>query len=585
MNLRGLILFVLLSFAYMANASVQVANTDNTTDSIVIIDTDSLLARFLSKENVENVKVELAKEEIAKEEIAKDVPLSKTNAEKPTLKSDSTEALVQNIVESNLKTIAENPTVTTDSTDIGKTETLLERFFSKETISGLKEDLLQNASTKNPDSKDTILSISKNMDIAKDTLIAENNTVIKDTVIKFTIPEYIEDIPHDSLLLRANPFFIDLVFRELPLNLNLTPVFDFGVFYFKSVKFKYAHGFVKTLAAQRDIQIIDDLRRDAYRNISATNADLFAVRWDKLPDPNGIKSRIIEGRKLTNVKFVDGDLIGRSSNKLVVKKEKLGPWYYKANSLAQFSQNYVSPNWYKGGNSNVAILGILSGNMNYDNKKSIQWENYAEWKMGFNSVEGDTIRMFSTNDDVIKLNSKLGIKAGGNWFYSGSVDLSTQFFNSYKGINSTDLKAAFLAPLRLNIGVGFDYKYKKFLSLMLSPVSYKYIYVNEKIDISHNLFGVKADENHLSEIGSSFKAVINYPITPEIQLDSKLSFYTNYEKVEFDWEVVCNMTINRFMSTRISINPRYDNTVIEAKGEKAKWQFKQLLSVGFSHRF
>ena len=166
--------------------------------------------------------------------------------------------------------------------------------------------------------------------------------------------------------------------------------------------------------------------------------------------------------------------------------------------------------------------------------------------------------------------------------YSGSVDFSTQFFNSYKGLNSTDLKASFLTPVRLNVGVGFDYKYKKIFSLLLSPVSYKYIFVNDTVRMNQNMFGIQKGMNYLSEIGSSFKAVVSYPLTRDIQLDSKLSFYTNYEKVEIDWEIVCNMTINRFLSTRISVNPRYDNTVI---GEKAGIQFKQLLSVGFSHKF
>jgi len=52
-----------------------------------------------------------------------------------------------------------------------------------------------------------------------------------------------------------------------------------------------------------------------------------------------------------------------------------------------------------------------------------------------------------------------------------------------------------------------------------------------------------------------------------------------------DYELVCNMVINRFMSTRISINSRYDTSVISLTGEQNKVQFKQLLSVGFSHKF
>jgi hypothetical protein len=149
------------------------------------------------------------------------------------------------------------------------------------------------------------------------------------------------------------------------------------------------------------------------------------------------------------------------------------------------------------------------------------------------------------------------------------------------------MKTTFLTPIRVNIGVGFDYKYKKIFSIMFSPVSYKYIYLNERdpAKINPNIFGIKKDEHILSEMGSSFRAVYSYSPTREIQLDSKLMFYTNYENVEIDWELICNFTINRFMSTRISFNPRYDNTVIEKNGDKAKIQLKQLLSIGFSHKF
>ena len=119
---------------------------------------------------------------------------------------------------------------------------------------------------------------------------------------------------------------------------------------------------------------------------------------------------------------------------------------------------------------------------------------------------------------------------------------------------------------------------------MVSPVSFKYIYLNNN-SVDPKLFGIKTGDHQLTEIGSSFKALFSYAPVREIQLDSKFTFYTNYQKVEIDWEMVCNFTVNRFMSTRISFNPRYDNTVIEKAGERAKIQYKQLLSVGFSHKF
>jgi len=420
---------------------------------------------------------------------------------------------------------------------------------------------------------------------AFDSLIIANKNVKDITPSEFKFQTNTSYIKIDTLLLKANPFFIELVYMGLPFNFDLNTVPDFLSLYYGN-KAKRISDDCKLLPnLQSPEQYITDLRRDGRNDITKKAAHLYTISFEDLPDPEGNKSESIIGKKLEKVHFVDDDESYSTNKKFTLKKIKPSSWSHKASSLAQFSQNYVSPNWYQGGNSNLAVLGILSGQLNYDNKKSIQWENNAEWRVGFNTVAGDSLRSLSTNDDVLKINSKLGIKAGGNWFYSGSVDFSTQFFDSYKGINSPIKKASFLTPVRLNIGFGFDYKYKKLLSLMISPVALKYIYMNDNVGVAPNLFGIKTGENSLKEVGSSFKAVLSYAPVREIQFDSKMSFYTNYEKVEVDWELVCNMTINRFMSTRISFNPRYDNTVIEKPGEKAKPQFKQFMSVGFSHKF
>jgi Protein of unknown function (DUF3078) len=420
---------------------------------------------------------------------------------------------------------------------------------------------------------------------AFDSLIIANKNVTDITPAEFKFQTNNSPIKIDTLLLKGNPFFIELVYMGLPFNFDLNTQPDFQSLYYGIKAKKITDDFIALPKVQSPEQYIEELRRDGRKEITQKAIHLYTISFEDLPDPEGNKSKSIIGKKLEKVHFVDEDESYLSNKKFTLKQSKPSPWFHKATALAQFSQNYVSPNWYQGGNSNLAVLGILNGQLNYDNKKSIQWENSAEWRMGFNTVTGDSLRTLSTNDDVLKINSKLGIKAGGNWFYSGSVDFSTQFFNSYKGINSPIKKASFLTPVRLNIGIGLDYKYKKLLSLMISPVAFKYIYMNDNVGVDPNLFGIKAGENTLSEVGSSFKAVMSYAPVREIQFDSKFSFYTNYEKVEIDWELVCNLTINRFLSTRISFNPRYDNTVIEKPGEKAKLQFKQFMSVGFSHKF
>lgn len=424
-----------------------------------------------------------------------------------------------------------------------------------------------------------ILSLEPSRPIKQDSVLKPTGNFIS----SYKIPTYIEPVKIDSLLLLANPLIIELVFEKLPeFSWDRNP--DFHFLYFGKKSTTIFDALIKPVPVLSADQIITNLRNDARKDISQHAAHLYAMFFDELPDPNGNKSQFIATKPILDVKFVNEEqVVNPGRRKLIVKQEQLGPWLRKANSLLQFSQNMASENWYQGGNSTMSVLGILTGQLNYDNKKFIQWENYGEWRMGFNSVFNDpkALRTVNTNDDNFKINSKLGIKAGGNLFYSGSVDFSTQFFKNYKSVSSKDLKSSFLTPVRLNIGMGLDYKCGKIFSVMVSPVSYKYIYVNDIINVSPNLFGIKSGEHVLSEIGSSFKAQLSYSPFRELQVDSRLNFYTNYEKVEIDWEIVGNFTINRYLSTRLSLNPRYDNTII---GEKAGIQFKELLSFGFAYK-
>jgi hypothetical protein len=340
----------------------------------------------------------------------------------------------------------------------------------------------------------------------------------------------------------------------------------------------------QTLHLLNDMEFLQKFRLNTLKYLAVNSPGLIVYSADELPSIEEVRSNKINKNYYEKINLVDDKPIGlNSQKKIVLEKASLGPWTHKANAYLQFSQYYVSKNWHQGGVNNLAILGTVNGKLNYDNKKGIQWENFAEWRAGFNSIEGDTMRVLNTNDDIFRVNSKLGIKAGGDFFYSGAFDFSMPVFPTYKAVNSTFLKADFMTPVRMNLSVGLDYKYKKMFSIMVSPIAYKYIYLNNpKVD--PKLFGIKAGENKLKEIGSSFRFQGNYAPTKEITFDTRLSFYTNYTKVEVDWEIIGNFQVNRFLSTRIILNPRYDSTQILAAGEKAKVQFKELLTFGLSYR-
>ena len=90
-----------------------------------------------------------------------------------------------------------------------------------------------------------------------------------------------------------------------------------------------------------------------------------------------------------------------------------------------------------------------------------------------------------------------------------------------------------------------------------------------------------------SSAGGSSSVRVEYVWKPvrEVALETKFYTYTNYKHVEIDLEVNCDFIINRFMSARLTLHPRYDSSVIMKGDERAKIQFRELLSIGFAHKF
>lgn len=260
-------------------------------------------------------------------------------------------------------------------------------------------------------------------------------------------------------------------------------------------------------------------------------------------------------------------------------------WTSEGNGAIQLSQNYISENWHKGGESTNSLLGELKLLLKYDDKKKVQFENIFEGKVGFNTISSDSIRKYRINTDLLRLTSKLGIRAASNWYYTISAEFETQFFNNYKK-NSTDKVSAFLAPANLSINLGMDYKYKNKkvdLSAIMSPGSYNMKYVGNK-DVDETQFGLKKGDKFLHDIGSKVDIRFSWNIISTIRLDSRIYYFTNYERVEAEWENTIDFVLNRYLSTRLFVHARFDDGAKRVEG-KSYFQLKELLSFGLNYRW
>ena len=259
-------------------------------------------------------------------------------------------------------------------------------------------------------------------------------------------------------------------------------------------------------------------------------------------------------------------------------------WKITGNADVQFSQNYVSDNWYNGGESVKTLLGNLLWQFNYDDQQKIQFENKIEWKLGFITTPSDTVHKFKPNNDMVRLSSKLGYKAISNWYYTLSGEFKTQLFPNYD-TNSDNLIATLFSPAELNIGIGMDYKYVKDelcnLSVLINPFNYtRYSVTSNRVDPTS--YNIKAGEKVENQLGSRLEVTLNYKILTNLVWDSKFSYTTNYEKVLSDWENTFTFIFNRFFSTKLFVHTRFDDSVTREEGD-SYFQLQELLSLGFNY--
>ena len=259
------------------------------------------------------------------------------------------------------------------------------------------------------------------------------------------------------------------------------------------------------------------------------------------------------------------------------------PWRKEATLMLQITQNYVTSNWYQGGSSSFAGLGIAKGQINYITDR-FTWENTGELRMGGSTVSADSLHKVNTTDDMFRVYSKANLRIVPKLFTSISVELETRLLPTYKS-NSMQLKSAPFSPLRFNAAFGLDYKPVKNLSISFSPISYKVIHVCDTARVVVTDYGLELGQQTQHNIGSSVRVEYVWKPVREVAIESKFYMYTNYRHVELDLEVNCDFIINRFMSARLMLHPRYDTSVIMEGDKHAKIQFRELLSVGFAHKF
>lgn len=268
--------------------------------------------------------------------------------------------------------------------------------------------------------------------------------------------------------------------------------------------------------------------------------------------------------------------------KIVVRKPNF--WTFSTKASLQLMQTHISDNWYKSGDSYNSWLVQLNFSAIYNNKQKVIFTNTLETKLGFVTSQDDSVHTFRTNSDLLRMTNKLGLQATKRWYYTFMLQSWTQFYRGLKS-NNTYVYSDFMSPFESIFSVGMDYTLstkKLSLSATLSPFACDFKYVDRKYLATS--YGIDEGKHSDFSYGSNITVKYTWKITDNISWEGRLYYYTDYSKAQIEWENTFNLKINKILSTKLFLYPRFDDSVTRDEGE-SYFQFYEQLSFGLDVTF
>jgi len=257
-----------------------------------------------------------------------------------------------------------------------------------------------------------------------------------------------------------------------------------------------------------------------------------------------------------------------------------------------FSQTAFS-NWAAGGQNAMGLTSMASLHANYKNGK-FSWLNDAELGYGFQKLDG---ALLQKTTDQIELTSSVGYKIFDHTSISFLTNFQTQFQPGYTNTGDSVLLSNFMAPAYWILAAGLQYSPCKALNVFISPVTARFVFVENTFLSNEGAFGVDSGKREKTEFGAYLKANFSKDIAKNITLTTNLELFSNYLKdpqnVVINWTTFIQMKVNKFISATLNTQVIYDNNslvplytdikgvqVLTGKGPRT--QFKDVGGIGFA---
>ena len=133
------------------------------------------------------------------------------------------------------------------------------------------------------------------------------------------------------------------------------------------------------------------------------------------------------------------------------------------------------------------------------------------------------------------------------WYYTALAEFKTQFTTGYDYSKDNDtirsVVSDFMTPAYLITSLGMDYIPNKYLSLYVSPVTGRFVFVNDTtLSVK---YGLDERKHSKSEFGAYLRAINHFDIVKNINLNSKLELFSAYEtfgNIVVNWDLLLTST-------------------------------------------
>lgn len=310
------------------------------------------------------------------------------------------------------------------------------------------------------------------------------------------------------------------------------------------------------------------------------------------------------------ITFAQKDIAEKTAGTLApTTEEGVKAWKYGA-GVGLFANQVALVNWSAGGVSSIS--GLLNGDVFADFRKGKHsWENNFRAQYGMIKAKHEDL---TKNEDALELNSKYGYQVDkkGKVFVGGLLQFGSQFTQGYID-DEVKHSSNFLAPARLILAAGLDWKPNEMFSLFFSPAAGKITIVTDK-GVDETAYGLEAGTIMRPEFGALLKVLFQKELMKNIKFKTGLSLFTdylapkedfdgdmksNFGNIDVDWLVGIDLVVNKWITVNLGTQLLYDHDtqikLFDKNGNKImngteqaigkRTQFKEALNVGFTYRF